>query len=284
MLFLNDFRGIVIHMAIGGIATIKEDPAHVWIKAGAGVNWHALVLRCVEKGYSGIENLSLIPGTVGAAPIQNIGAYGVTLSDIFESLEAMEVHSGSVHTFTKQDCIFGYRDSVFKHALKEKYVILNITLKLQKKPIFQTAYGTLQETLEAMNIQKPSIKAISDAVIHIRRNKLPDPAILGNAGSFFKNSIIPQQQFAKLRYTYPGIPGYTQPGNQVKVPSAWLIEQCGWKGKRRGAVGVHMHHALVLVNYDNGTGQEVYRLAQDIQQSVRDTFNIEILPEVQLVS
>jgi UDP-N-acetylmuramate dehydrogenase len=284
MLLLNDFQGIVMHMAIGGIATIKEDLAHVWVKAGAGVNWHTLVLHCVKKGYSGIENLSLIPGTAGAAPIQNIGAYGVTLSDIFESLEAMEVHSGSVHTFTKQDCAFGYRDSIFKNALKNKYVILNITLKLRKTPIFQTTYATLQATLEAMNIQKLSIKAISDAVIHIRRNKLPDPAILGNAGSFFKNSIILQQQFEKLKSTYPHIPGYIQPENQVKVPSAWLIEQCGWKGKRRGSVGVHMQHALVLVNYDNGTGQEVYRLAQDIQQSVRETFNIEILPEIQLVS
>ncbi|MCU0317827.1 MAG: UDP-N-acetylmuramate dehydrogenase [Amoebophilaceae bacterium] len=284
VLFLNDFKGTVMHMTVGGIATIREDPAHVWVKAGAGVNWHTLVRYCVEKGYSGIENLSLIPGTVGAAPIQNIGAYGVTLSDTFESLEAMEVDSGSVRTFTTQDCAFGYRDSVFKNACKEPYVILNVTLKLQKQPTFRTTYGELQETLEAMGIQKLSIKAISDAVIHIRQNKLPDPAILGNAGSFFKNPVILQEQFKKLRDTYPNIPGYIQSENQVKIPSAWLIEQCGWKGKRRGDVGVHTQHALILVNYANGTGQEIYQLAQDIQQSVKDTFNIEIVPEVQLVS
>lgn len=283
VLFLNDFKGTVIHMTIGGMATIGEDLTHVWVKAGAGVNWHTLVCYCVEKGYAGIENLSLIPGTVGAAPIQNIGAYGVTLSEIFESLEAVEVCSGSVHTFNKEDCAFDYRDSVFKNACKEQYVILNVTLKLQKQPIFQTTYGELQETLEAMGIQKLSIKAISDAVVHIRQNKLPDPATLGNAGSFFKNPVILQQQFEKLRDTYPNMPGYVQSENQVKIPSAWLIEQCGWKGKRRGDVGVHTQHALILVNYANGTGQEVYQLAQDIQQSVKDTFDIEIVPEVQLV-
>jgi UDP-N-acetylmuramate dehydrogenase len=284
LLFLNDFQGIVIHMAIGGIATTREDRTHVWVKAGAGVNWHTLVLHCVGLGYAGVENLSLIPGTVGAAPIQNIGAYGVTLSEAFEALEAMEIQSGEIHTFDKSDCAFGYRDSIFKNTLKEQYIILSVTLKLKKQPTtFQTTYGALQSTLQTMNVQELSIKAVSDAVIYIRKKKLPDPALLGSAGSFFKNPVITQQQFERLARTYPNMPGYAQPESQVKVPAAWLIEQCGWKGKRRGAIGVHEQQALVLVNYGDGTGQDVYRLAQDIQQSVKDLFNIEITPEVDLI-
>jgi UDP-N-acetylmuramate dehydrogenase len=283
LLFLNDFRGIVIHMAIGGIVTIREDQAHVWVKAGAGVSWHTLVLYCIEHGYAGIENLALIPGTVGAAPIQNIGAYGVTLSEAFESLEATGIHSGEVHTFSKEDCAFGYRDSIFKNTLKEQYVILSITLRLQKKPTFRTTHGDLQNTLKAMNVQELSIKAISDAVIYIRQNKLPDPAFLGNAGSFFKNPLITQPQFEQLKHTHPNMPGYAQPEDQVKVPAAWLIEQCGWKGRKRGAIGVHQQHALVLINYGDGTGQDIRQLAQDIQRSVKERFDIEIEPEVNLV-
>ncbi len=283
LLFLNDFQGIVMHMAIDGIATMKEDQTHVWVQAGAGVNWHTLVLHCIEQGYAGIENLSLIPGTVGAAPIQNIGAYGVTLSESLESLEAMEVHSGAVHTFGKEDCAFGYRDSIFKNTLKAQYVILSITLRLQKKPTFRTTYGALQSTLKAMDVQELSIKAISDAVIHIRKSNLPDPALLGNAGSFFKNPTITQQQFQQLKHTYPNMPGYAQPERQVKVPAAWLIEQCGWKGKTIGAIGVHKQQALVLVNYGDGTGQDLYQLAQEIQQSVKELFSIEIMPEVNLI-
>jgi len=283
VLFLNDFKGIVLHMAIGGIATIREDPTHVWVKAGAGVNWHTLVLHCVNRNYAGIENLSLIPGTVGAAPVQNIGAYGVALSETFESLEAMEADSGAVHTFSKEDCAFGYRDSIFKNECKGQYIILSVTLKLHKKPAFRTTYGNLQDVLKAMGVQALSVRTISDAVIHIRKSKLPDPIHLGNAGSFFKNPIIAQQQFEQLKRTYPDMPGYAQPRDHVKVAAAWLIEQCGWKGKARGTVGVHQQHALVLVNYGSGTGQDIYQLALDIQQSVKDRFNIEITPEVQLI-
>lgn len=283
LLFLNDFQGIVIHMAIRGITTIRADKAHVWVQAGAGVNWHQLVLHCVANNYAGIENLSLIPGTVGAAPIQNIGAYGVELCDVFESLEALEVRSGTVHTFDQTTCAFGYRDSIFKNALKEQYIILNVTLKLQKTPTLQTTYGAIQSTLEAMNVQKLSIKAISDAIIHIRQSKLPDPARLGNAGSFFKNPVIAPAQFKQLQAQYPQIPGYKQPEGQVKVPAAWLIEQCRWKGKTRGPVGVHNQQALVLVNYGGGTGQALYQLAQDIQQSVKERFSIKIKPEVNLI-
>ena len=283
VLFLTNFKGIVIHMAIEGITVVKEDQEHVWVRAGAGVNWHTLVLHCVKQGYAGIENLSLIPGTVGAAPVQNIGAYGVALSDVFESLEAIKVHSGLVHTFSQHDCGFGYRDSFFKTTRKAQYIITSVTLRLHKQPTFRATYGALQRTLEAMNVQALSIKAISDAVIHIRQSKLPDPARLGNAGSFFKNPIITQQQFEHHQHTYPDMPGYGQPGGHVKVPAAWLIEQCGWKGKTRGAIGVHQQHALVLVNYGDGTGQDIFRLAQDIQQSVQQRFDIEITPEVQII-
>ncbi len=283
VLFLNNFKGIVIHMAIGGITVTKQDREYVWVKAGAGVNWHTLVLHCVEQGYAGIENLSLIPGTVGAAPMQNIGAYGATLSDVLESLEAMEVRSGTVHTFSQKDCDFGYRDSIFKNTRKGQYIITSVTLRLHKKPTFRITYGALQSTLKAMDIQELSVKAISDAVICIRQSKLPDPARLGNAGSFFKNPIITQQQFEHHQYTHPDMPGYVQPGGYVKVPAAWLIEQCGWKGKKRDKVGVHQQHALVLVNYGDGTGQDIYQLARDIQQSVQEKFGIALMPEVQVI-
>jgi UDP-N-acetylmuramate dehydrogenase len=283
ILLLNNFEGIVIHMAINGIATVKENKEHVWVQAGAGVNWHQLVLHCVANDYAGIENLSLIPGTVGAAPMQNIGAYGVELSDIFESLDALEIRSGKIHTFHQTACSFGYRESIFKNALKEQYIILNVILKLNKKPSFQVSYGDIQSTLEAMKIRKLSIKAVSDAIICLRQNKLPDLAQLGNAGSFFKNPVITQAQFNELQTQYPQIPGYKQSDSQVKVPAAWLIEQCGWKGTKRGSVGVHKQQALVLIHYGGGTGQDIYQLAQDIQRSVKDQFSIELIPEVQLI-
>src|SRR3569623_118723 len=215
ILLLNDFEGIVIHMAINGIATIRETEDYVWVQAGAGVDWHQLVLHCIANGYAGIENLSLIPGTVGAAPIQNIGAYGVELSDVIESLDALEIYSGKIHVFNQVACAFGYRESIFKNDLKGQYIILNVTLKLNKKPTFQTSYGDIQSTLEAMNIQKLSIKAISDAIIYLRQNKLPDLAHLGNAGSFFKNPVLTQARFTELQIKYPQKPGYKQPDDQV---------------------------------------------------------------------
>ncbi|MHA7877464.1 MAG: UDP-N-acetylmuramate dehydrogenase [Bacteroidota bacterium] len=283
VLFTNDFEGMVLHMAIGGIATIREDPNYVWVKAGAGVAWHTLVLYCVQRGYAGIENLSLIPGTVGAAPVQNIGAYGVTLSETFSSLEAMELDAGHVHTFHHQDCAFSYRNSIFKDALKGQYIILNVTLRLHKQPTFQTMYSDLQSTLKAMDTQTHSIKTISDAVIRIRTSKLPDPKQLGNAGSFFKNPTLTTKQFKQLQRAHAELPGYAQPEGQVRVPAAWLIEQCGWKGKKRGAIGVHQQHALVLVNYGGGTGKDIYQLAQDIQQSVQEKFEITLIPEVHVI-
>lgn len=283
ILFIGNFEGWVIQMAIGGVEKLQEDEAAIWLKVGAGVSWHILVLYCVEQGYGGIENLSLIPGTVGAAPIQNIGAYGVELSEVFESLEAMEVSTGVVKTFSKQVCAFGYRDSIFKNTLRGQYIILNVTLRLQKQPTFRTAYGSIRETLAAMQVRTLSIKAISAAIMHIRQRKLPDPAKLGNAGSFFRNPMINRAYFGQLKSKYPALPGYALEHDQVKLPAAWLIEQCGWKGYRRGPAGVHSHQALVLVNYGGATGQAIYQLAQDIQQSVKERFNIELIPEVNLV-
>lgn len=284
LLFTEDFRGWVIHMAIGGLQKIQEDQDTVWLQVGAGINWHALVLHCVAQGYGGIENLSLIPGTVGAAPIQNIGAYGVELSEVLTSLEAIELTTGRVKTFSQAACAFGYRDSIFKNALKEQYVILRATLRLQKQPAFRTTYGAIQETLRAMGVEKLSIKAISDAVIHIRQSKLPDPTQLGNAGSFFKNPVIGRSYFEQLKGTYPTLPGYTLAHDRVKIPAAWLIEQCGWKGHSRGPVGVHSHQTLVLINYGGASGRAIYQLAQDMQQSVQEQFGITLQPEVHIVS
>jgi len=283
VLFINNFEGIVMHMVIGKIAIVRENKDHVWVKAGAGVNWHTLVQYCVQHGYAGIENLALIPGTVGAAPVQNIGAYGVELSDVFESLEALEIDSGKIHTFDAVACAFGYRNSLFKNQLRGQYIILNVTLKLGKKPTFRIDYGAVAGTLEAMGIQALSIKAISDAVIHLRQRKLPNPTHLGNAGSFFKNPVVTQAQFKKLQAQLPHIPGYQQSEGQVKVPAAWLIEQCGWKGKRHDKVGVYDQHALVLVNYGGSTGQEIYQFSQVIQRSVKDRFGITLIPEVQII-
>ena len=283
ILFVKDFDGWVIQMALEGIKQVSADSTHVLLRVGAGVSWHSLVVYCVEKGYAGIENLSLIPGTVGAAPIQNIGAYGVELSDVFESLEAIEIRTGALKKFTKEDCAFGYRESIFKNSLQGQYIILYVTLRLAKQPIFHTSYGDLQEVLAAKGVKQLSIQAISDAVVHIRQQKLPDPTLIGNAGSFFKNPIVDQQVANRLKNEYPSLPIYPQTNDQVKLPAAWLIEQCGWKGYRRGAVGVYSHQALILVNYGGASGQEIYQLAQDIQQSVAQKFGIQLVPEVNVI-
>jgi len=283
VLLRENFGGIVLHMAIEDIVVLREDYQHVWLKVGAGINWHQLVLHCIRQGYAGLENLSLIPGTVGAAPVHNIGAYGVALSDVIEFLEAIEVRSGQVHTFQKKDCAFGYRDSIFKNSLQGRYIITSVCFRLYKQPRLQITYDEIKATLKKMDVQKLSIQAISDVVIYLRKKKLPDPARLGNAGSFFKNPIITREQFIRLQNMYSNMPGYAQTRGQVKVSAAWLIEQCGWKGWFNGRVGVYSKHALVLVNYGAGTGQDIYQLMLAIQQSVKDRFSIELTPEVQVV-
>lgn len=283
ILFTKNFPGLVLQMAIEGIEKIKEDDRYVWIKAGAGVNWHTLVVYCINHGYAGIENLSLIPGTVGAAPMQNIGAYGVEMKEVFEALEALEMTTGALKVFTKEACAFGYRDSIFKNTLQGKYIILNVTLRLQKQPRFRTAYGSLQATLEAMHVKELSIKAISEAIIRIRQCKLPDPKQIGNAGSFFKNPEITITDFERLQAAYPTVPGYKHGPAKVKLPAAWLIEQCGWKGQRRGKVGVYDQQAVILVNHRQAQGTEIQQLALAIQASVAHKFGIELVPEVHII-
>ena len=287
VLFTQHFEGMVIKMDIQGIEVIEENEDDGWIKAGAGVNWHQLVLHCIEEGYGGIENMSLIPGTVGAAPMQNIGAYGVEIKDVFVALEAVEIASGTIVTFDHARCQFGYRSSVFKNELKGKYIITSVTLRLAKKPVINTSYGAIEETLSRLLADRPgaapSIRDVSQAVISIRQSKLPDPTQIGNAGSFFKNPVISRQQYEALTTRYEGIPGYIVSDQEVKVPAGWLIEQCGWKGKRLGAIGVHDKQALVLVNYGGGRGEELKELAYQIKKSVKQTFDIDIEPEVNML-
>ncbi|MEZ0609280.1 UDP-N-acetylmuramate dehydrogenase [Fibrella sp. WM1] len=285
LLFTQNVNGLVLKLSLGGIEVIRQDEHHIYVRAGGGVIWHDLVMYCVANNYAGLENLSLIPGTVGAAPMQNIGAYGVEIEQVFDHLEAVHIETGEKRRFEHADCQFGYRESVFKHALKGQYIIASVTFRLDKVPTFHTGYGAISETLAEMGItdDKLTIRAISEAVIRIRRSKLPDPAEIGNAGSFFKNPEIDQAQFDQLKTTYPVLPGYPLASGRVKVPAGWLIEQAGWKGYRTGDAGVHAKQALVLVNYGNATGQEILDLAYRVRASVLETFGIEINPEVNII-
>ncbi len=282
ILFINDIHGMVIKNDIFGIRKIDENKQHIWIDIGSGENWHDLVLYTISNGWSGIENLSLIPGTVGAAPIQNIGAYGTELKACFYSLHAVDKTSGKIVQFNNEDCEFGYRSSVFKTKFNDKYFITSVTLRLSKAFEPNIAYGSLKKTIEMMG-QKPSVKSVSDAVIKIRKSKLPDPKILGNAGSFFKNPVISKDKFDSLCSKFQDMPHYNQDEGAYKIPAGWLIEKSGWKGRRLGNVGVHDKQALVLVNYGNGTGEEILNLALNIQESVRELFGITLQPEVNII-
>lgn len=283
LLLLNDFDGLVIKIEISGIDKVTETENGVILKAGAGVIWHDFVMYCVDNRFYGVENLSLIPGTVGAAPMQNIGAYGVEIKDVFESLEALNTSTLEVETFNLEKCRFGYRESIFKHEAKDKYVILNVSFNLQKNGNLNLEYGAIKDTLSQMQISNPTLKEVSEAVISIRKSKLPDPSEIGNSGSFFKNPEIPKTRFEKLKEKYPNAPSYPVNENLVKVPAGWLIEQAGWKGHREGNVGVHARQALVLVNYGGGTGIEIKALAEKIQKSVFEKYGIEINPEVNFI-
>jgi UDP-N-acetylmuramate dehydrogenase len=282
ILLTKDFDGIVLKNEIGGIAVVGEDEEHIYVKAGAGVNWHQLVMHCVNNGFAGMENLSLIPGNVGASPMQNIGAYGVEIKDIFHQLEAFHTNGKFFKTFTLDECEFGYRESVFKRRYKGEFVITSVTYRLNKKPVFHTSYGAILQELEKMGVQELSIKAISQAVINIRSSKLPDPNKIGNAGSFFKNPFVEKNHFASLQRQFPGIPSFPCDDTQVKVPAGWLIEQCGWKGFRRGDAGCYDKQALVLVNYGQATGKEIYTLSEEILQSVKVKFGIVLEREVNI--
>ena len=284
ILFTHDFDGLVIKNEIKGMEVVKENDERIWIKAGAGEGWHSLVMYCVSHNWGGIENLSLIPGTVGAAPMQNIGAYGVEIKDVIENVEAIDTTTGHVRSFNKKECHFNYRESVFKQELKGKYFISSVTLTLTKKNhLLTTSYGAIHDTLKQLNLSEVTISSISNAVIHIRQQKLPDPSLIGNAGSFFKNPTITKEQLDILKKHYPSIPSYTTENQYVKVPAGWLIEQCGWKGKRINNIGVHSQQALVLVNYGDGVGDEILQLATAIQSSVKEKFDIHLATEVNII-
>lgn len=281
ILFTHDLEALCIRNVIRGIETVKENADAAWIKSGGGEVWHELVMHCVDRNLGGIENLSLIPGSVGAAPIQNIGAYGVELKSCFHELEALDLSTGEVKIFSAEDCRFGYRDSVFKHEFKNRLIITSVTLKLLKHPVFNTSYGAIEQELKAMNAAA-SIKNISQAVINIRRSKLPDPAVIGNCGSFFKNPEVPVEKFNELKKSYPDIVGYKTSAG-MKLAAGWLIEQCGWKGKRIGNTGMHEKQALVLVNYGNATGEELITHARRVQQSVVAVFDVFLEMEVNVL-
>jgi len=283
LLFRTDFDGLVIKVAFDGIAVLRDDPEHVWVRAGAGVVWHDFVLHCVRNGWAGVENLALIPGLVGAAPMQNIGAYGVEMESVCDTVEALDVDSGEAVTFAHAGCEFGYRDSIFKRQARGQFLIHAVTFRLSRTPQFVTHYGDVARTLEEMGVVEPTLETVTQAIIRIRSAKLPDPAVLGNAGSFFKNPVIPAVQFERLAGQYTGMPHYPQPDGAEKIPAGWLIEQCGWKGCTRGRAGVHDRQALVLVNRGGATGAEIYQLALEISASVHARFGIDLVPEVNLV-
>jgi len=282
VLFTKNFEGMVVLNKLKGIEIAKEDAENVFIKSMGGEWWNDLVNFTVDRGYWGIENLTLVPGTVGATPVQNIGAYGVELKDVLESVEAYEIETGVKKNFSNKECEFGYRDSVFKNKLKGRYFISAITLKLGKTENKNVRYKALQEYLDKNEIEIHSVKDISNAVAEIRRSKLPDPKIIGNAGSFFKNVFVNENKLEELKKIYPEIPSFKE-GETIKIPAGWLIEQCGWKGKKIGNVGVHDKQALVLVNHGGATGEEIKNLAYEIIDSVYQKFGLKLTPEVNLI-
>lgn len=281
-ILLTQNPGSVLKNEIKGIVKMMEDKDHVYVKAGAGENWHQFVRYCLEHHWAGVENLSLIPGNVGASPMQNIGAYGVEVKDVFYSLDAYHIKDKVRVTFNAEDCHFGYRESIFKNKRKGEFIILDVTYKLSKRPHFNTSYGAIEEELEVMGVQELTIKAISDAVIRIRSSKLPDPKKTGNAGSFFKNPIVSVAQKKQLERSFPAL-RYFPFGKAYKLAAGWLIEQCGWKGYREGDAGVHPKQALVLVNYKNANGDQIKALSEKIQQSVYKKFGVTLEREVNLL-
>ncbi len=275
----EDFPGLVLHMRMTGKTLVQEDRHHVWLRVAAGENWHELVEYCLANEYWGLENLSLIPGSVGAAPIQNIGAYGVELKDVFSELEAMDVVTGEVHRFDKDACEFGYRDSLFKRAGKDRYIILSVTLKLSRQPHLKVTYPALKEAVGAIPMAELTPVAVSEAVCRIRRSKLPDPADIPNVGSFFKNPLVGLDQFLELQVRHPGLVSYPVDARHVKLAAGWLIERAGWKGVARGPVAVHAHQALVLTNPGRAPGGEVLALAEEIRHSIAAEYGVDLEPE-----
>lgn len=283
ILLTKDLPFFVLKNEISGIEIVNETETHVVVKVGSGVEWHAFVRYTVEKGWGGIENMSLIPGSVGASPMQNIGAYGAEIKDTFVSLEALHIDSLEVHTFNREQCQFGYRESVFKRALKDQYVIISVSYQLSKKPVINTTYGAIQSEIEVMGVSEITVDTVSQAVMNIRRSKLPDPKVLGNAGSFFKNPVVPREVLEQIAVNYPDVPHYPQENGEEKLAAGWLIEKAGWKGKRTGNCGVHEKQALVLVNYGGSTGREIFDLSTSIIEDIRAKFGVTLEREVNIL-
>jgi UDP-N-acetylmuramate dehydrogenase len=284
MLLTKDIEKLVVHIDIKGISVDSENHNDIYLTVNAGENWHKFVLWCVSNNYGGIENLSLIPGSVGTCPIQNIGAYGVEVKDTITKVEAVEIKTGKLVSFSLEECQFGYRNSIFKNEVKGKYVLTSVGFKLTKKEHnLNTSYGAIETELASKKVIKPSLKDVSEAVIAIRKSKLPDPKKIGNSGSFFKNPVISKTHFEKIQKEFPKVPCYHISDQEIKVPAGWLIEQTGLKGKRFGNYGVHEKQALVLVNYGNASGEEIYQLAKKIQREVQTAFNISLEIEVNII-
>jgi len=279
----NTFNGLVLVNQMKGFEIVEEGIDFAVIKVGAGEVWHEFVLNCIDKNFGGIENLSLIPGSVGASPMQNIGAYGVEIKDVFEKLEAYHISTGEVHTFSKEACEFGYRESVFKRKLKNKYVITAVYFRLMKNSKVNTSYGVIEAELSKMGVKEPSIKDVSNAVIAIRSSKLPNPKEIGNAGSFFKNPVVPISILENIQKEYPEVPNYPAGEGEVKLAAGWLIEKAGWKGKTFGHYGVHKLQALVLVNYNGATGKEIYDLSTSLIEDVKIKFGVTLEREVNII-
>ncbi len=284
MLLTKNIDKLVIHINTKGISIDKEDDNFVYLTVNSGENWHDFVSWCVSQNYGGVENLSLIPGNVGTCPIQNIGAYGVEVKDTITMVEGLEIVSGKMIRFSNEDCKFGYRNSIFKNAHKGKIILTSVRFKLTKKNHkINTSYGAIETKLNSNNISNPTLKDISDAVISIRKSKLPDPKEIGNSGSFFKNPVIPMNQFLKLKKEYPSIPSYPISDTEIKIPAGWLVEKIGFKGKRFGDAGVHNKQALVLVNFGNASGVEIYELAKKIKEEVLNKFKVALEIEVNII-
>lgn len=281
ILFTQDVDGLVLVNRIEGRDVVATLDDHVIVRFGAGESWHECVRWTVDNGWGGLENLALIPGTTGAAPMQNIGAYGVEQMACFHELTAMDRATGATMTFDAPRCRFGYRESVFKHELRDRMIITSVSYRLSTKPVINASYADVGNELASRDLSSPSIRDVFDAVVAIRRRKLPDPAVIGNAGSFFKNPVVDHRVYLDVCRIHGGeVPHYPQADGSVKVPAAWLIDRCGWKGYRRGDAGVHEHQALVIVNHGDATGEELLALSYDIQQSVRDRFGIDLEREV----
>jgi UDP-N-acetylmuramate dehydrogenase len=284
VLLTKDFNGLVLLNNVKGIEVRSEGQKQVELFAKSGENWHELVMWTVNKNWGGLENLSLIPGSVGAAPIQNIGAYGVELKDVLKDVHAYHWKTGTHCVFSNKDCRFGYRNSIFKGEAKGNYFITGITLLLEKNPTqFKTSYGDIRKVLGEKGVVHPTVASISAAVINIRSSKLPDPAVLGNAGSFFKNPVLEATSFSRLKALFPDMPSFPHEEDTVKIPAAWLIERCGWKGRKVGNTGNHASQALVIVNYGGATGEEIWQHAMTVRQSVKEQFGIDLEPEVNVV-